>query len=158
MSPKIWVQLAKLIQSNYQRYDGFVILHGSDTMAYSASALSFMFENLAKPVIFTGSQLPIGTIRTDGKENLITAIEIAAAKENDQPIVPEVAIYFEYALYRGNRTKKISAENFDAFDSPNYPKLAEAGVSIKYNRSAIRKPKKELDLIVHDSWSSEVGF
>tara|TARA_R110002049_G_scaffold305865_2_gene503406 strand:- start:333 stop:1361 length:1029 start_codon:yes stop_codon:yes gene_type:complete len=158
MNPKIWVELARLIEANYERYDGFVILHGSDTMAYSASALSFMLENLGKPVIFTGSQLPIGTIRTDGKENLITSIEIAGAKENGKPIVPEVAIYFEYALYRGNRTKKISAENFEAFDSPNYPKLAEAGVHIKYNRAAIRHPDLGKKLRVFESWSNNVGF
>ena len=158
MNPKIWVELANLIRANYDCYDGFVILHGSDTMAYSASALSFILENLGKPVIFTGSQLPIGTIRTDGKENLITAIEIAGAKENGKPIVPEVAIYFEYALYRGNRTKKISAENFEAFDTPNYPKLAEAGVHIKYNRAAIRHPNPGTKLHVFESWSNEVGF
>jgi L-asparaginase len=158
MKPSIWVKLALLIQSNYNQYDGFVILHGSDTMAYSASALSFMLENLTKPVIFTGSQLPIGTIRTDGKENLITSIEIAAAKKDGVAIVPEVAIYFEYALYRGNRTKKISAEHFEAFDSPNYPKLAEAGVHIKYNYGAIRRISSNRPLRVFEGWSDEVGY
>jgi L-asparaginase len=140
MEPATWVKLAKIIQENYDKYDGFVILHGSDTMAFTASALSFMLENLAKPVILTGSQLPIGVIRTDGKENLITAIEIAAAKEKGKPVVPEVAIYFEYELYRGNRTHKFNSEHFDAFQSPNYPILAEAGVSIKYNYVRIQKP------------------
>lgn len=143
ITPEVWFQLVNIIGEFYPVFDGFVILHGSDTMAYSASALSFLLENVAKPIIFTGSQLPIGKIRTDGKENLITAIEIAAARENDYPIVPEVAIYFEYSLYRGNRTTKVSAENFEAFQSPNYPLLAEAGVHIKYNRFAINKPPDE---------------
>ncbi len=137
MHPDIWVKLAKLVEKNYNRYDGFVILHGSDTMAYTASALSFMLENLGKPVILTGSQLPIGTIRTDGKENLITAIEIAAAKRNGHPAVPEVCVYFEFCLFRGNRTLKVNAEHFDAFKSPNYPSLVEAGVHLKYNETAI---------------------
>ena len=138
MDITVWIELIEIIEENYENYDGFVILHGSDTMAYTASAMSFLLENVNKPIIFTGSQLPIGKIRTDGKENLITAIEIAAAKENGKPTVPEVAIYFEYSLYRANRTTKISAENFEAFQSPNYPLLAEAGVHIKYNRFAIR--------------------
>lgn len=140
MGPKVWVELLEVIERNYADFDGFVILHGSDTMAYTASALSFLLENVSKPIIFTGSQLPIGKIRTDGKENIITAIEIAGDYENGYPVVPEVAIYFEYALYRANRTTKISAENFEAFQSPNYPLLAEAGVHIKYNRFAINKP------------------
>ena len=145
MNPQVWVKLAKMIESNYDAYDGFVILHGSDTMSYTASALSFMLENLSKPVILTGSQLPIGTIRTDGKENLITAIEIASAREEGKPVVPEVAVYFEYHLYRGNRTKKISSEQFNAFQSPNYSALAEAGVHLKFNHSAILKsPGKKL--------------
>jgi L-asparaginase len=126
-----------LIEKNYKRYDGFVILHGSDTMAYTASALSFMLENSGKPVIFTGSQLPIGTIRTDGKENLITAIEIAAAKRNGKPAVAEVCVYFEFKLFRGNRTLKVNAEHFRAFKSPNYPSLVEAGVHLKYNEAAL---------------------
>lgn len=140
MQPEIWMELAHLIEEEYNKYDGFVILHGSDTMAYTASALSFMLENLAKPVVLTGSQLPIGTIRTDGKENLITAIEIAAAKEKGKALVPEVCVYFEYQLYRGNRTHKFNAEHFRAFESPNYPLLAEAGISIRYNRGDIEKP------------------
>ena len=133
INPKIWIKLAKILKQNYTSYDGFVVLHGTDTMAYTASALSFMLENQTKPVILTGSQLPIGTLRTDGKENLITSIEIAAAKKNDQALVPEVCIYFENELYRGNRTSKRNAEHFDAFRSDNYPPLATAGIHIKYN-------------------------
>lgn len=140
MHPGLWVQLTETIEKRYDEFDGFVILHGSDTMAFTASALSFMLEDLAKPVILTGSQLPIGVIRTDGKENLITAIEIAAAKnKSGKAMVPEVAIYFEYRLYRGNRTNKFNSEHFDAFLSPNYPALAEAGVLIKYNHQFIKK-------------------
>jgi L-asparaginase len=142
MQPEIWIELAQLIGRNYDKHDGFVILHGSDTMAHTASALSFMLENLAKPVVLTGSQLPIGTIRTDGKENLITAIEIAAAKKNGKAIVPEVCIYFEYSLYRGNRSNKFNAEHFRAFQSANYPLLAEAGVNIVYNTPHIAVPAK----------------
>lgn len=138
MGPKAWIKIAEIIEGNYKNFDGFVVLHGSDTMAYSASALSFLLEGLSKPVIFTGSQLPIGTIRTDGKENLITAIQIAGEKDERGPIVPEVAIYFENSLFRGNRTSKISAEDFEAFQSPNYPALAETGVNIKFNHFAIR--------------------
>ena len=132
-----WKRIGDFIWKNYDNYDGFVVLHGSDTMAYSASALSFMFRNLSKPIIFTGSQLPIGTIRTDGKENLITAIEIASSSKNNKPIVREVAIYFEYQLYRANRTTKVSSEDFEAFKSFNYPTLADAGINIKYNYSAL---------------------
>ena len=143
MNPKIWIQLAEIIKDNYTKHDGFVILHGSDTMSYTASALSFMLENLSKPVILTGSQLPIGVIRTDGKENLITAIEIAAARKNNKPIVSEVCVYFEYKLYRGNRTYKYNSAHFDAFKSPNYPALAEAGVNIQYNYQALLKPTKK---------------
>lgn len=142
MHPDVWVKLANTIKTNYTKYDGFVILHGSDTMSFTASALSFMLENLAKPVVLTGSQLPIGIIRTDGKENLITAIEIAAAKEKGKPIVTEVCIYFEYKLYRGNRTFKFNSAHFDAFKSPNYPSLAEAGVTIHYNKLNLLRPKK----------------
>lgn len=137
MSPDIWVHLAEIIEENYDKFDGFVILHGTDTMAYTASALSFMLENLCKPVILTGSQLPIGVIRTDGKENFITAIEIAAAKKDGKAVVPEVCIYFEYQLYRGNRTHKFNADHFEAFRSVNYPVLAQAGVEIKYDFTAI---------------------
>ena len=131
MNPNFWVQIAEVIEENYENFDGFVVLHGSDTMSYSASALSFMLENLAKPVIFTGSQLPIGDLRTDAKENLITAIQIASLREDGQAVVKEVALYFEYKLYRGNRTTKINAENFSAFISPNHPTLIESGVNLK---------------------------
>jgi L-asparaginase len=158
MSPEIWVGLAGLIEKNYTAYDGFVILHGTDTMAYSASALSFILENLDKPVIFTGSQLPIGTLRTDGKENLITAIEIAAAREDGLPVVPEVCIYFENALYRGNRTHKNNAENFNAFTSDNYPPLAETGVYIRYNHAHIRKAGRNAPLRVQCSLSAEIAI
>lgn len=139
MEPSIWLKLAEVIGKNYDNYDGFVILHGSDTMAYTASALSFLLENLGKPVILTGSQLPVNVLRSDARENLISSIEIAAAKEGNNPKVPEVCIYFEYHLYRGNRTYKHNAENFEAFNSSNYPELATAGVNIKYNEQAIAK-------------------
>src|SRR5574344_750595 len=140
---EFWIDLARLIQANYDKYDGFVVLHGTDTMAYSASALSFMLEDLEKPVIFTGSQLPIGMLRTDGKENLISSIE-RAADHNDagRAYVPEVCIYFESQLYRGNRTTKYNAENFRAFRSANYPVLADVGIHIKYNTSVINYPAK----------------
>ena len=138
MSPDVWGKLVALIEENYNSFDGFVVLHGTDTMAYTASALSFMLHNLQKPVILTGSQLPLGTIRTDGKENLITALEIAAAQKNGQAMVPEVCIYFQDKLFRGNRTTKYNAENFRAFRSDNYPPLAEAGIHIKYNYPYIR--------------------
>lgn len=140
INPQHWIKLCKIIKANYSLYDGFVVLHGSDTMAYSASALSFMTENLTKPIIFTGSQLPIGAVRTDAKENLLSAIEIAASTFNEKMIVPEVAIYFEYNLYRGNRSTKVSAEQFEAFQSPNYPFLAEAGVNLKFNTQVILQP------------------
>jgi L-asparaginase len=132
MQPDIWVELASIIEDRYDRYDGFVILHGSDTMSFTASALSFMLENLSKPVILTGSQLPIGKIRTDAKENIITAMEIAATRQNGHVMVPEVCIYFDFSLFRGNRSKKYNAEKFEAFYSMNYPPLAEAGIDIKY--------------------------
>lgn len=142
-SPELWIKLAEEIYANYERFDGFVILHGTDTMSYSASALSFMLENLSKPVVFTGSQIPIGVLRTDGRENLITAIEIAAAKEKGRPIVPEVCLYFQNRLFRANRTKKLSAEALNAFVSYNFPPLAEVGVSIQYDRHAIMKPGRK---------------
>lgn len=140
MDPNSWVAICEVIEKNYESYDGFVILHGSDTMAYTASALSFMLQNLNKPVILTGSQLPLGMIRTDGRENLFTSIEIAAAKEEETPIVPEVCIYFENQLFRGNRTHKFNAQNFEAFHSFNYPALATAGITINYSQNAIHKP------------------
>jgi len=140
MNPQHWVELVSVIEKNYEKFDGFVVLHGSDTMAYTASALSFMLENLNKPVILTGSQLPLGMIRSDGRENLVAAIEIAAARQDDTPVVPEVAVYFENKLLRGNRTIKYNAENFGAFRSGNYPPLAEVGINIKYNHNAILRP------------------
>ena len=141
MSPERWVDLAHVITNNYNLYDGFVILHGTDTMAYTASALSYMLENLPKPVILTGSQLPIGQVRTDGKENVITSIEIASAKYQDgKAMVPEVCIYFNGHLMRGNRTTKQSADNFNAFESFNYGHLADAGVNINYHTSRILMP------------------
>ena len=149
MRPADWVRIATLIGDNYERFDGFVVLHGSDTMAYTASALSFLLEGLNKPVVLTGSQLPIGTIRTDAKENLITAIEIAAAKDHSGlPMVPEVCVYFEYQLMRGNRTVKVHAERFEAFRSPNWPILAEAGVHLRWTPSAIL-PHRTGPLKVH---------
>jgi L-asparaginase len=139
--PSLWISLAQLIRDRYEEFDGFVILHGTDTMAYSASTLSFMLEGLTKPVVFTGSQLPIGVPRTDGKENLISAVEIAAAKDPEgHAYVPEVAICFDSLLLRGNRSTKYSAEAFNAFASPNCPPLAEAGINIRYNTDIIRKP------------------
>lgn len=141
--PEFWIRLAQLIQANYNKYQGFVILHGTDTMSYSASALSYMLEDLEKPVIFTGSQLPIGIPRTDGKENFISAVEIAAATDDEgHPMVPEVCIFFQDQLFRGNRTLKYNAEEFRAFRSPNFPPLAEAGIHIKYNHALIRKPNQ----------------
>lgn len=138
--PDNWLALARLIRDNYARYDGFVVLHGTDTMSYTASALSFLLENLGKPVVFTGSQIPIGVLRTDGRENLITAIEIAGARRNGLPVVPEVSLYFQNRLFRANRTTKRSAEALNAFRSYNYPPLAEVGVNIAYNLSAVRQP------------------
>ena len=141
VEPSLWISLAELIEEKYEDYDGFVILHGTDTMAYSASALSFMIENLSKPVIFTGSQLPIGMPRTDGKENLISAVEIAAAKDPEgHALVPEVCICFDNILMRGNRTCKMNSDNFRAFRSENLPPLAEAGIHIRYNTGIIRRP------------------
>jgi L-asparaginase len=144
MSPSHWINLVEIIEDHYKEYDGFVILHGSDTMAYTASALSFLIQGIKKPIILTGSQLPIGTIRTDGKENLITAIEIAAQKdEYNQAIVQEVCVYFEYSLYRGNRSSKVSANQFQAFRSPNYPPLAVAGVHIDYDYEKLFRSREK---------------
>ena len=154
--PNIWVQLGETIEENYDKHDGFVILHGSDTMAYTASALSFILENLNKPVILTGSQLPSGVPRTDAKENLITAIEIAASTREGLPEIAEVAVYFEYQLYRGNRTHKVNAEHFEAFESVNYPPLAEAGVHIKFNRRYTQSVNNE-SLIVHKTFNPNIG-
>ena len=150
MSPRLWTELSHVIADHYDDYDGFVVLHGTDTMAYTASALSYMLENLTKPVIFTGSQLPIGQLRTDGKENLITSIEIAAARHADgTPIVPEVCIYFSGKLLRGNRSTKMNADGFDAFDSFNYPHLADAGVNIVYHEEYKLKPDFTKPMIPH---------
>ena len=137
VDPSVWGQIARTIRKNYHKFDGFVVLHGTDTMAYTASALSFMFENLEKPVILTGSQLPIGTLRTDGKENLIASVEIAAARSGGKSMVPEVCIYFDFKLFRGNRTVKRDADQFSAFRSVNYPELAVAGVELKFRREFI---------------------
>lgn len=157
MEPYHWGRLAKIVEQNYEKYDGFVILHGTDTMAYTASALSFMLENLAKPVILTGSQLPMGMLRTDGKENLITSIEIAAAKNPDgSAVVPEVCIYFESDLLRGNRTTKINAERFNAFKSYNYPCLGHSGIDIKFMPRRIRKPNSTLSLKTHFGFDTNV--
>ena len=149
MGPDSWMKIVHVIAEHYHDYDGFVVLHGTDTMAFTASALSFMLENLSKPVVLTGSQLPIGMLRTDGKENLITAIEIAAARENDMPLVPEVCIFFENDLLRGNRTSKTNADSFNAFRSYNYPPLAHAGISIKYDIPQIYHPVSRKPLKPH---------
>lgn len=154
-----WQELVRIIEINYNKYDGFVVLHGTDTMSYTASALSFMLENLGKPVIFTGSQLPIGMLRTDGKENLISSIEIAAAKDDEErALVPEVCIYFESQLYRGNRTTKYNAENFRAFRSANYPVLADVGIHIRFNPDLIRYPKWGKDFKVHYDMDPNVAI
>ena len=153
-----WQKMAKIIEENYSKFDGFVVLHGSDTMSYSASALSFMLEDLSKPVIFTGSQLPIGDLRTDAKENLITAIQVASLQENKKPAIQEVCLYFEYKLYRGNRTTKISAEHFNAFTSPNFPELAESGVHLKVNNDVILKQKSTKKLKVHTDFDDNVAI
>ncbi|MBR5698814.1 MAG: type I asparaginase [Prevotella sp.] len=157
VSPHIWGQLVQIISSKYDSYDGFVILHGTDTMAYTASALSFLLENLTKPVILTGSQLPLGQLRTDGKENLVTSIELASAYGKDgRPMVPEVCIYFSGKLLRGNRSTKQNADGFDAFDSFNYPHLCEAGVNFSFNRHQILKPNFTRPLIPHINMNPNV--
>jgi L-asparaginase len=156
MQPAYWVQIAKLIEKVYNDFQGFVVLHGSDTMSYTASALSFLLENLTKPVILTGSQLPIGDLRTDAKENLITAIQLASLQQNGMPVIQEVGLYFEYKLYRGNRTTKISAEQFNAFTSPNYPPLAESGVHLNVQTDALWKPKTKKKLLVHEKLDTNV--
>ncbi|TDQ07650.1 asparaginase [Pedobacter metabolipauper] len=156
MTPEIWAELAQLISSKYDDFDGFVILHGSDTMAFTASALSFMLENLSKPVVLTGSQLPIGEIRTDAKENLITALEIAATKNEGKAMIPEVCIYFDYQLFRGNRSIKYNSEKFEAFRSPNYPILGEAGVTLSFFSNYIL-PQPSDRLIVHLTLNPNIG-
>lgn len=157
MGPKDWYELAGLIFEHYDRFDGFVVLHGTDTMAYSASALSFVLEGLQKPVVFTGSQLPLGVARTDARENLITSLEIAAARRDGKPVVPEVCIYFDYFLFRGNRAKKTESNSFDAFKSYNYPPLAEAGVEIRFYEELIRPYDASLSLSLASGFADGVG-
>jgi len=156
MDPVIWAELAAIIERTYDDYDGFVVLHGSDTMAYTASALSFMLKNLSKPVVLTGSQLPIGEIRTDAKENLITALEIVATKNGDRAMVPEVSIYFDYQLFRGNRAIKYNSEKFEAFRSPNYHILAEAGVNLSFYSNYITELPLE-KFRVQSSFNANIG-
>ncbi len=156
MHPRYWVQLAEIISQHYKEFDGFVVLHGSDTMSYTASAMSFMLENLDKPVIFTGSQLPIGDLRTDAKENLITSIQIAGLRENNKPKITEVGLYFEYKLYRANRTTKINAEHFEAFASLNYPPLIESGVHLSVNEGKLWKNSKKKNFLVHTQLDTNV--
>ncbi len=156
MNPDYWIQIVEIIETNYQSFDGFVVLHGSDTMSYTASALSFMLEDLSKPVIFTGSQLPIGDLRTDAKENLITSIQVASLQKNNKPVIREVGLYFEYKLYRANRTTKINAEHFEAFSSPNYIDLAESGVHLKVNEESLRKPNLRRKLRVHKEMDDNI--
>jgi L-asparaginase len=157
MNTQYYRDIVDIIQNNYNDFDGFVILTGSDTMSYTSSAISFMIENLQKPIIFTGSQLPIGDLRTDAKENLITSIEIACARKEDQPIISEVCLYFEYKLYRANRTTKINAEQFEAFASMNYPALAESGVHLSFSDHYIYKPLKEKkELIIRKELITDV--
>ena len=152
-------KIAEIIESNYNSFDGFVVLTGSDTMSYISSAISFMFENLQKPIIFTGSQLPIGDLRTDAKENLITSIEIAGFQKNDKPIISEVCLYFEYKLYRANRTTKINAEQFEAFTSMNYPPLAESGVHLNFNEYYIHQPKNDKkDLVLRKNLVNDIAI
>ncbi len=159
MSPQHWVDIARHIETNYDRFDGFVVLHGTDTMAYTASALSFMLENLHKPVIITGSQLPIGEVRTDGEENLITALQIAAATDMmGEPMVREVAILFENYLWRGNRSTKMSADNFNAFKSNNYPSLAKIGLGIHFNEEALWRVQAKRPLKVQYELDTAVMF
>lgn len=158
IGPRSWEQMARMVYDHYDAYDGFVILHGTDTMSYSASALSFMLENLGKPVVFTGSQLPVGVLRSDAKENLLTAIEIAAAKDEEcNAIVPEVTIYFEDRLFRANRTTKRNAEHFSAFNSYNYPALAKAGVHITYQPHLVRYSDPSLPLTLHTAFDTHVA-
>ncbi|WP_179021185.1 asparaginase [Winogradskyella forsetii] len=157
MNPKYWADIATIISDNYAKFDGFVVLHGSDTMSYTASALSFMLENLAKPVILTGSQLPIGDLRTDAKENLITSIQMASLQIKGVPVIREVGLYFEYKLYRGNRTTKLNADHFEAFESYNYPHLAESGVHLKVNSEYLWKPKPNTELIIRTAMDADIG-
>ena len=156
IKPETWLELARIIKDNFESYDAFVVLHGTDTMAYTASAMSFLLENLSKPVILTGAQLPIGVARTDARENLITALEIASAKINGRPVVPEVAVYFNSYLLRGNRAKKKESSQFNAFRSENYPPLAEVGVTIDFNFPFILPYRPDLPLILHENLDEQV--
>ncbi|QLG44615.1 asparaginase [Costertonia aggregata] len=158
MNPSHWIMIASIIEEYYDSHDGFVVLHGSDTMSYTASALSYMLENLGKPVIFTGSQLPIGDLRTDAKENLITSIQIAALRQNGKPVIQEVGLYFEYRLYRANRTTKINAEHFEAFQSLNYPSLAESGVHLKVYKEYLLPANRRKKLVVHKNLDTNVAI
>ncbi|MBT8177685.1 MAG: asparaginase [Eudoraea sp.] len=158
MNPTHWIAIATLIEKYYGQYDGFVVLHGSDTMSYTASALSFMLENLGKPVIFTGSQLPIGDLRTDAKENLITSIQLASLQKNGKPVIQEVGLYFEYKLYRANRTTKLNAEHFQAFGSMNYPAIAESGVHLKVNHDFLFRRAKGKKFKVHKALDTNVAI
>ena len=157
MKPEYWVEIANTIEEKYNDYDGFVVLHGTDTMAYTASALSFMVENLEKPIIFTGSQLPIGDLRTDAKENLITSIQLAAIQKNKKPIIQEVCIYFEYKLFRANRATKINAENFDAFESPNYPIIGVSGVHLEIKENLLLNKEITGPLSFNKKLCADVG-
>ncbi|MTI28049.1 asparaginase, partial [Fulvivirga kasyanovii] len=156
IGPDDWVKIGQIIFENYNDFHGFVVLHGTDTMAFTASALSFMLENLGKPVIFTGAQLPISSLRSDARENLITALEIASSKSEGRPLVPEVCIYFDYVLLRGNRSKKVQSLHFDAFESENYPTMAESGVVINYNTPAIRQIEGDKPLALHSKFDPRV--
>lgn len=158
MNLRYYLQIAEIIEEKYDDYDGFVVLHGSDTMSYSASALSFMFENLGKPIIFTGSQLPIGDLRTDAKENLITSIQIAGLQLNGKPQITEVGLYFEYKLYRANRTTKVNAEHFQAFASPNYPPLVQSGVHLTVNLPALWKRPSGRKMILHKTLDDQIAL
>lgn len=157
MNPNYWIEIASIIEEAYNDYHGFVVLHGSDTMSYTASAVSFMFENLTKPIIFTGSQLPIGDLRTDAKENLITSIQVASLQVVGKSIVQEVCLYFEYKLFRGNRTTKVNAEHFEAFSSPNYPELATSGVHLNINKQYLFFTD-DIPLKVHKQFNSNVAI
>ena len=158
MNPQHWVEIASIIENHYASYGGFVVLHGSDTMSYTASALSFMLENLSKPVILTGSQLPIGDLRTDAKENLITAVQLASLQQNKTPVISEVGLYFEYKLYRGNRTTKINADHFEAFTSYNFPPLVTSGVQLVVQHQLLWKPSKSMSLKVNKTLDNNVGI
>lgn len=157
INPEHWQAIGRLIYENYHNYDGFVVLHGTDTMAYTASAISFMLENLAKPVIFTGAQLPITSSRSDARENIIGSLEIASAKKHGKPVVPEVCIFFDAKLFRANRAKKVESIHFDAFESENYPLLAVAGVIIKFNEKFIHQPVDK-ELVFHDQFDNNVAL